>query len=265
MKHPFALFGLSPSASKVLSAVKDGLPTPVAISNETGISRPAIYAILNQLEEQGLITSGTLKGKRFWHIANPSQINRVFETARSALLGSKEEKELLYEEKNIEVKVYRGKKTIIELMRFIYQEHVGETCIGIQGANVYDGWRDLIGLETIHELNKSIKKHRMIMQVIVPQDHFQRVVPTMGVEWAKHFEGRTTRVNEIDESYFQNKGEMVVFKDSVYLICMEEALVIEIKHSHIQKMLLSLIHYVQDNSRVIDGNQILRELMTAEK
>ena len=261
MSLPFKLFGLSANGTQVLAAIKAGLSTPVQIHAETGISRPAIYAILDQLEKQGLIRANLSKGKKTWDLASASTINKLLEKAREEVLGSKQEKETLYQERNVEVKVYRGKKTIGELMRHIFQEHVGETCIGIQGANVYDGWRELLGIETINDLNKSIKKHHMVMQAVVPQDHFERVVNTMGIEWARHFEGRAYRVNEIDEIYFDHKGEMFVFKDSVYLICMEEALVIEIKHSHIQKMLLSLIHYIQNSSRLVDGNQLLRELM----
>lgn len=264
MKTPLKLLGLSPSAIKVFIALKAGHATPVQISKETNVSRPAVYTILGQLEGRGLVTQKGSGGTKSWAISSAVQLNKIFNDLKAEVLGSRNEKEALYEEGNIEVKVYRGKKTIAELMRQIFQKHRGETCIGIQGDNVYEGWRDLLGLETINDLNKSIKKDRMVIQAIVPENHFVRVVDTMGLEWARHFEGRAYRVNEIDESYFEHKGEMFLFKDSVYLLSMSEGLVIEIKHSHIQKMLSSLIQYIQDTARVVDGNQILRELM-AEK
>ncbi|MES2225580.1 MAG: winged helix-turn-helix domain-containing protein [Patescibacteria group bacterium] len=264
MTTTFKAFGLSNAARSVLAQVKAGRETPVQISKETDISRPAIYAILAQLEEQGLVACHSIKGARHWRIASASAINRLLEKAREEILGSREEKEVLYQEGNVGIKVYRGSKTISEVMRYIFQEHRGETCIGFQGDNVFADWRDLLGAETIHELNKSIKKNGMVIQVVIPEGSLERSFEIMGFEWAKHFEGRAYRVNEIDEEYFKHKGEMFLFKDSVYLISMREELVIEIKHSQIQKMLYLLFEYVQNTSKVIDGNEILRELMVKD-
>ncbi len=264
MNTPFKAFGLSGTASAVLAQVKAGRETPVQISKETDISRPAIYAILAQLEEQGLVTRHAVKGAARWRVASASQINRLLERAREEILGSKEEREVLYQEDNVGVKVYRGRKTISEVMRYIFQEHRGQTCIGFQGDNVFADWRDLLGAETINDLNKSIKKNGMVIQVIVPEGSFERSFDIMGLEWAKHFEGRAYRVNEISDDYFKHKGEMFLFKDSVYLISMREQVVIEIQHSQIQKMLYLLFEYVQDTSKVIDGNEILRQLMAKD-
>lgn len=40
-----------------------------------------------------------------------------------------------------------------------------------------------------------------------------------------------------------------------------EELVIEIRNSEIQKMLLAFIKFIQDNSRVIDANELLRKII----
>ena len=40
-----------------------------------------------------------------------------------------------------------------------------------------------------------------------------------------------------------------------------EELVIEIRNSEIQKMLLTFIKFIQDNSRVIDANELLRSVI----
>jgi hypothetical protein len=161
--------------------------------------------------------------------------------------------------------MYRGRETIAALMKEIFTSHKGQKCIGIQGVNVYPGWKELLGVEFVNEINKVIKKNKMVNQAIVPEGHFDEVVSVMGLEWAKHFEGRSYRANEIDPKYFKHSGEMFFFKDSVYLISMSENLVIEIKHSHIHKMLYALIEYVQDTSRVVDGNERLRQIIASAK
>ncbi|MEO7529929.1 MAG: MarR family transcriptional regulator [Sediminibacterium sp.] len=258
------LLGLTANAAKVLNAIKNGLKTPVQISNETGVSRPAVYSLIEQLEKQGLVV--VMEGDRGkeWKLASKSQINNLLTEIKKEILSEETKEELLYQEKDVQIKIYRGRDSITSLMQHIFQKHKNEVCIGIQGDNVYEGWKNLIGIETIHEINKSIKKNSLVNQAIVPKDNFLRGIETMGVEWAKNFEGRAYRANEIDEKYFKHKAEMFLFKDAVYLLSMNEELVIEIKHSEIQKMLLLLLQYVQDTSRLVDGNGILRELMTAK-
>lgn len=263
MDNPLRIFGLSPKASTVLSLVKAGHTTPVQIAKHANISRPAIYAILQNLAKQGLVEEKKSEEQRYWQIAHISQINSLLESAKDNLLGHPEERGLQYKTNGVQVHIYRGKETIAELLKHLFINHRGQTCVGIQGDNVYEGWKEVLGIEFINELNKGIKKNKMIIQAIVPQGNFARAVETMGLEWAKHFEGRTYRVNEIAEKYFNHKGEMFLFKDSIYLISMTEQLVIEIKHSHIQKQLLALIEYVQETAKVIDGNEALRKIISS--
>jgi hypothetical protein len=110
-------------------------------------------------------------------------------------------------------------------------------------------------------LNRNIKKNKFIIEAILPDGFFTRAFARMGAGWAKDFEGRTYRASLIDERYFDHTAEVFLFKDSVYLISMKEALVIEIRHSQIQKMLTQMAEFMQDNARVVDGNEALRRLI----
>ena len=263
MKNSLQILGLSVSAATVLLQIKAGRVTPVQIAKHINLSRPAIYAILRNLQTQGLVTETYDGDTKVWTVAHISQINSLFEAAKEGLFGSSTENAVKYLDNGLQVNVYRGKETIGELMKEIFTSHRGQKCIGIQGVNVYPGWKSLLGVEFVNKLNKAIKKNKMINQAIVPRGHFDEVVKVMGVEWARHFEGRPYRANEIDPKYFKHKGEMFFFKDSVYLVSMSENLVIEIKHSHIHQMLYGLIEYVQENSPVVDGNERLRQIIAS--
>ncbi len=259
------IFGLSAHGAAVLQQIKDGRVTPVMIAKHINLSRPAIYAILVKLQEQGLVVEKHTGNTRAWKITEVSQIESLFETAKLELFGAMSERTIKYADTGVEVTIYRGRETISNLMKEIFASHRGEKCIGIQGTNVYPGWKDLLGVEFINELNKKIKTSGMINQPIVSTGHFEEAVDIFGLEWAKSFEGRAARTNEIDAKYFKHKGEIFLFKDCVYLISMSEKLVIEIKHSHIQKVLYALIEYIQDTSKVIDGNERLRQIMEITK
>lgn len=264
MDSSWQILGLSTHSEAVLREVKAGRGTPVLISKHTNLSRPAIYAILHKLEKQGLVKEQFEKKTRQWEIAHTSQINTLLESAKVSLLELKEEKQLSHRDPEVEVNLYRGKETISNLMKEIFTVHRGQKCIGIQGANVYSGWKDLLGVDFVNTLNKVIKKNKMINQPIVPTGHFEEAVDIFGLEWATHFEGRTARTNEIDRKYFNHKGELFFFKDSAYLVSMSENLVVEIKNSHIHKVLMSLVEYIQDTSRLIDGNERLRQIIAAQ-
>ena len=54
---------------------------------------------------------------------------------------------------------------------------------------------------------------------------------------------------------------MFIFKDSLFLLALNEELIIEIRHSEVQKMILSIFEFMQDNSRSIDANELLRNLI----
>jgi len=261
MIDQFRVLGLSEKSLKILRLVRRGFGTPVQLAKQVNISRPAIYAILKKLEAQGVLVQTGEKNLSF-EVAHLSQINSLLEATREALVGDSKERKALYEEEGLQVNVYRGKDTIKELMRYIFASHTRQKCVGIQGANVYQGWKDILGVDFINDINKTIKKNRMINQPIVPTGHFEEAVQVFGPEWAEHFGGRTARTNEIDRKYFKHKGEIFLFKDAVYLVSMSESIVVEIKHSHIFKQLEALVEYIQDTSLVVDGNQRLREIIS---
>ncbi|MAG12232.1 hypothetical protein CL630_00255 [bacterium] len=67
--------------------------------------------------------------------------------------------------------------------------------------------------------------------------------------------------HEIDEEYFKHGGQVWVFRNSLYLIAMNEEIIIEVRNSEIQKLILSMFRFIQDNSKKIDVNALLRGLI----
>lgn len=266
MEHAsLSLLGLSKKEGRVFEVLQGGLDTPVRIAKETNISRPAIYAILKQFEKRGLASSRLVNGSRRWTMASAQQLDEMLFAFRSSISKVPDGKRELYKETETTIALYRGKKAVNELLQRLFAEHRGERLRGFQGDNVYPAWRDLLGLDSIAAMNKSIKKNGLIVEAILPEGFFPRAITKMGTAWAKDFEGRTYRASLIGEEYFAHGAEVFLFKDSAYLISMKEALIIEIRHSEIQKMLGLIINYVQDNSKSVDGNDILRKLMDTER
>lgn len=157
--------------------------------------------------------------------------------------------------------IHRGAEAIRELMRHIFHDHKHERLYGFQGDVSIIGWDKIFSTKETNHFNQAIKKNKLIVEAVLPNGWFEAQSRELGVEWARDYEGRTARVNVIDQSYFAHGGQMWMFKDSLYLFALNEEIVIEIRNSEIQKMIFSFFKFIQDNSQLIDANELLRNVI----
>lgn len=259
------LLGLSRKEVSVLSALIDGSDTPLRLSRATHVSRPGVYGILRALKARGLVISHIQNGKKVWALSDRRRIEQdFFETKRSLLHLNKGEREV-YGASDSVVTVHRGAEACRKVIRHIIDDHKNDRIYGFQGDVAANNWNDVFSLEETHHFNRMIKKHSLIMDVIMPDGLFERQTKELGVEWAKNYEGRAARTNIIDEEYFQHGGQLFLFKESIYLIALREELIIEVRNSDIQKMLMAFFRFMQDNSPTIDANELLRRLAKTEE
>ena len=87
----------------------------------------------------------------------------------------------------------------------------------------------------------------------------------MGDAWAKDYEGRAASSVYIDKKYFQHSGQVFAFKDVLYLLALKDQLIIEIRHSDIQRMILGMYAFMKESGKPVDVNRRLRELMAEAK
>lgn len=255
------LLGLSKKEEKALLALRGGASTPLLLARATKISRTAVYAILQNLKKRGLAQARITDGKKRWSLAPEREIEEVLYEAKRALLEIPEGREEAHGLSDATIIVHRGAEAIRKLMNGILADNKNQRFYGFQGDIAAINWNKVFTLEDTNRFNRAIKKNNIIVDAILPDGWFERQTRELGVDWAKDFEGRTTRVNVIDAEYFAHGGQMFIFKQSIYLMALGEELVIEIRNSEIQRMLLMFFKFIQDNSRVIDANEILRQII----
>lgn len=258
------LLGLSPKEIKVLDALIIGNTTPLAIYWFTEISRPAIYEILARLKSRGLIGSYIKDGKTYWRMARNRDIEETIYEAKRQLLGIEEGVEEVRGASDATVIVHRGASAIRALLSSLFKDNKEQKLYAMQGDVVDIGWNKIFGVEGINEINQLIKKNRIITEGIIPEGWFERQFKLLGEEWAEEFVGRAAITHEIEERYFKHGGQVFVFKDSLYLIAMNEEIIIEIRNSEIQKLILAMFRFIEDNSKKIDVNSVLRQLIGTE-
>ncbi len=258
------LLGLSRKEIQVLDALRAGHSTPLLVSEHTKVSRPAIYEILARLHKRGLIKSNIKDGRKYWSQTKDRDLEQALYETKKALFNFKEGVEEVQGLSDSMVVVHRGDEAIRKLLRDILKNNKDARMYGIQGDVVVIGWNKVFGVEGTNELNRLIKKNRIIVEGIMPFGWFERQTKLLGKKWAQEFEGRMAVNHEINEAYFKHGGQVWIFKNSVYLIAMNEEIIIEVRNSEIQKLLLSMFSFIQDNSRKFDVNARLRSLIEKE-
>lgn len=255
------ILGLSKKEIKVLGSLQDGKDTPLELARASGVSRTAVYAILKNLKKRGMANTFIRGGKKYWKVEKERNIEKNVSEAKQALLGNPEGRQELQGISDSTVVVHRGEEAIKKVMQTIFLRHKRERMQGMQGGVANIGWEKIFTPEETDAFNQGIKKNEIIIDAVLPQGWFEKEFERSGEGWAKQFEGRATRVNMIEGEYFDHGGQLFIFKSSLYLASFNEEVVIEIRHSEIQKMVLKMFAFLQDNSRLVDANALLRELM----
>ena len=264
LQKQLQVFGLSNKEEKVLLAIREGLSTPLLISQSTKVSRPSVYDILKKLKTRGLIESYILEGKKGWRLQPAEAISSNLYEAKKAILAIEIEKEEIKSD-NGGVTVYRGRESVRKEVMHIFSSRSDERFLGLTSYDrVVSGWMKILGIEGVNETNELIKKNKLLTDSIFSDKWLEKSYEAMGVEWAKAYEGRTASTTYIDEKYFNFSSQIFAFRDVLYLFSLEDEMIIEIKHNEIQKMILSMYQFIKDHGEKVDANRILRDLMEKE-
>ena len=255
------LLGLSRKAQKVLTALQAGSDTPVKLSKVTDVSRTAVYAILQNLKKRGIVTSRIQNGRKTFTLADGREIEEVLYATKRILLKIPEGREEVHGLSDSSVVVHRGTEAVRKVLNEMLSDNKNERFYGFQGDIAAINWNKVFTIQETNAFNRAIKRNHVIAEAILPEGWFERETKNLGVGWAKDFEGRTTRVNVIDQEYFRHGGQLFIFRESIYLISLGEELIIEIRNSELQRMLLSFFKFIQDNSQVIEANALLRTII----
>lgn len=258
------LLGLSKREIKVLDALREGYSTPLEVARHTKVSRPAIYEMLGRFHKRGLVKSNIKEGRKHWSQASERDLEQDIYNTKKQLFNIEEGVEEVHGVSDNTVIIHRGVPAIRKLFSVIVKNNKEQRLHAIQGDTSSIGWEKVFGVQETNELNKAIKKNSIITEGIIPKGWFERQVKLFGRKWAEDFEGRAAITHEIDEEYFRHGGQIWIFKNSLYLVAMNEEIVIEVRNSEIQKLILSMFRFIQDNSRKFDVNARLRELIVEE-
>lgn len=229
------LLELSKKEERVLISLQNNNDTPLLLARKTKVSRPAVYAILQNLKKRGLADSYIIRGKKRWRVASEREIENVLYAAKSTLLKIPAGRQEVQGLSDATVVVHRGAEAVRGVLVGMLSTHKNERFYGFAGDTSSIAWNKLFSLKETNQFNRTLKKNNIIAETILQEGLLERETKNLGIEWAKEFEGRTTKVNIVDRQYFENAAQMFIFRESIYIMALGEEIVIEIRNSEIKK------------------------------
>ena len=263
LKHLDLLQLTSHEAEVFLLLQRDPLSTPLSLSRKCSIPRASIYVALETLKKRGLAQHRRVDKKSLWSLASEKDLADTLYETKKAIFGFVDGKEEVGGVTDGVVTVHRGKEAVKKVIMSMIADRKNERflCYTSFSDIIDKGWLTIFTPEEMNEWNRIIKKNGIISELVAPEGWIEKHFEMMGVTWAKDYEGRTSSAVYLPEKYFQHSGQIFAFKDVMYLLALNDKMIIEIRHSDIQTMILAMYSFMKERGEVIDVNSRLRGLM----
>jgi transposase len=266
LRETFKLLDLSLKEAKVFLCLRNGSQTVLDIAVHTKVSRPSVYDILQKLKKRGLAQSHIMHGKKSWTLASEKELADTLYETKKMILGFVDGKDEIGGVTDGVVTVHRGKEAVKQALMGMITHRKNERflCYTAFSDLIDKGWLTVLTPEDINEWNRMVKKNGIISELVAENDWIEKHYNVMGDTWAKDYEGRSSSAVYLPEKYFQHSGQIFAFKDVMYLLALNDKMIIEIRHSDIQKMVLAMYAFMKERGETVDVNKRLRELMGEE-
>ncbi len=264
LRKKLEILDLSLKEEKVLLAIIEGCGTPLSIASETKVTRPAVYDILLKLKKRGLVNSRIKEGKKTWALVDQRELPSSLYETKKVLLGLSDGREEAQGVDDSLIVLHKGKEAVKKILHdmFVFRRH--ERFLSLTGVSPISDWSALMTTDEIGNFNKLVKKNGLITELIASHGWIEEHFNAVGKEWATDYEGRTASTVYVDKQYFSHEAQLFAFKDALYLLALGDQLIVEIRHSAIQKMILSMYSFMKDHGEKIDANKLLRDLIANE-
>ncbi len=246
------LLRLTRNENRVLKALIRDKTTVITIASHASLPRTTVYGVLAMLKKRGIAESFISDGKTYWRIVNNVKLRRSIAETRNALLQLTDGNEEVYAEGDSTIVVHRGTAAIKKLVFEIFREHKYEKLHEVIGSLSNAGWLSMFTIEEGVALNALIKKNEHITDGIMEEHWFQTTMQEVGSEWANVYAQGATIAHIIPLEFIKHAGQIYLFKDTLYLLALDERIIIEVRNSEIVKMIKGMVEYIKEESKSLN-------------
>ncbi|MBP9701953.1 MAG: hypothetical protein KBD47_03185 [Candidatus Pacebacteria bacterium] len=239
------------------------------VAHTIDIPRTTVAFITKRLIHRNLVLP-VKNGKRFRYIAiteeqlrsNLLSVIGEIESTASERKGSQ-----VKISKESEFTVYAGIKEIIPAHERIASLNVDQRIYAIQPNKSWINLHKKLSAAELIRFNESIKKNRIILEGILQENAYKlygiffKKDPKALRAIVESFTGRMADYGTVPERFFDYHAEIWIFKSTVMIINWEEEVAIEIINQNITGFVKDMFEIVKNNSKKIDHNQAMRDIL----
>lgn len=216
--------------------------TPLSLSTKTSIPRPTVYIALDRLEKRGLVAIVKKGKKLYWNKAH--DLFQQFENDKPMR----------------SIRIYTKPKDITELFES-FARNPEHRLKALLGNKVGKPWREAIGEAPIVSANRSLKRNKIVTEVISSIECYRDHVEFFGEDWVESYTGRPFKVSLFDPSYFDHAAQIFLHGPKTLIVNMERKFAVEIHDAQIAKMMDSTFKLIQDQTVPTNIEEKLREML----
>ena len=248
------IFDLSDYEEQALAFLLKDSPASLAqIAWYTEVPRTSMKRALYALKERGLVEIDTVGKRDFWKRTLPTVV------VHDVLHGIKNIGFDLQKISGPGIRVVEGVYEISQELLKLLQEipHNGELN-GIQPTESAILSTQKIGLETIHAMNKLIKKKRLVVRGVLGKEYPKKLHNAFGNAWLESFLGRTAHFVLVPEEYLSYNTELYLTGKQAFVVNWNNEVAIVVDDTHILSLLTALYRFMHNS-----GERIKHEEFTS--
>lgn len=259
-KEAVKLLGLSKKEDKILvflAGISHSTVTDIALG--TKIPRTTVHFLLKKMAKKELVEKVAVNDHHEWKIFSKTDFSQKL---RRLLSGFESKTDILggIEGQGIGVEVYRGKEKIKEIYKNILKIGSNERVYIIQGNKSAKRALEKIEKEYFFDFHKAFKKKDIIMEGVIGEstlDLFKKIT----IKELESHADRLVITHIVPDQFVDFDIDIIIYGNYVFIINLEEENTIFIKNISIVQALKSLLAFMQANSRKIDLNAYIKQII----
>lgn len=259
-KEAVKLLSLSKKEDKILAFLAGiSHSTVTDIAMEIKIPRTTIHFLLKKMAKRELVEKVAVNGHYEWKIFSKTDFSQKL---RRLLSDFESKTDILggIEGQGIGVEVYSGKEKIKEIYKNILKIGSNERVYIIQGNKSAKKALEKIEKEYFFDFHKAFKKKGIIMEGVIGESTLEIFKRLMTGELESHA-NRLIVTHIVPDQFVDFDIDIIIYGNYVFIINLEEENTVFIKNIFIVHALKSLFAFMQANSRKIDLNAYIKQII----
>ena len=256
------LLGLTVQEKKVLEILSQETHALSSLARATNISVPTLVRILPRLEKRGLIRKIRVGKRHQWTMAGPQDLEGSLLQLIDTFVYGGESQSIGQFGGGVTCRVHRGVPALIALYRRFAMTHPHEHVLSFQPFAVGLAAIQKSG-EAIHEINELFNTRKVVVEGVLSESYFERMVEHVGVDWLERYEQRVASIHVIPDSFIDLDAEITIAGGVAFFLHWESEVAFELHDPNTVEMLRILFEFLQFSGKKINLHAHVQKLLHA--